>query len=122
MKRQFVVKASTEAVARKQENVQAASTADMLDAFQDKLEEFGVESSTDVKASEEDDRKVEIYDSDYDEKYEDVYGSFGDPGQVYSLAVIKMYWNNNRYSDPVLESYSSFDEWWKDTKNYFIAQ
>lgn len=115
MKRQIVVKASSEPVRKV---IKASkSTADMLDAFQDKLEEFGIESSTDVRASEEDDRKVEIYDSDYEEKYIDVGQGFGgEQTDVYSVGEMKEYWNENNIGDPVLAEYPDFDAWFKETR------
>ena len=66
--------------------------------------------------------EVEIYAEDYNERYEDLEGAFGERGEIYSLADMKNYWNNNRYSDPVLEHYSSFDSWWRDTRDNFFAE
>lgn len=109
-------KVSASALPRRKVIKASKSTADMLNAFEDKLAEFGIESSTEIKGSED----VEIYGEDYHEKYEDVGGGFGDTGKVYSLAEIKEYWNENRHGDPLLEVFDSFDRWWRNTRDNFM--
>lgn len=116
MKRRFVIKASLAAKRRAQ--IKAASTADMLDTFQKKLAEVGIESSTDVQASNEL-REVIVNPSDYDEIWIDNEGSFGEPGAQYSLGEIKEYWNGNNSSDPILTEYSDFNTWWADTQSVY---
>ena len=127
-----VVKAST------------ASAADMLDAFEAKLAEFGVEASTtvdedtdiseDVDISDDIDacgdieastdvvaKIVDIYDYDEDDVYEDVGGGFGEPGERYSMAEMKKLWNDEYDYDPSMKEYDSFDGWWGDTcKNGWV--
>ena len=116
MKRSFVIKASLAAKRRAQ--IKAASTADMLDAFESKLAEVGIESSTNVQASDEI-REAIIDPSDYDEIWIDNDGSFGEPGAQYSLGEIKEYWNGNNSSDPILTEYTDFNSWWADTQSAY---
>ena len=70
--RKFTCKPSAQCQRR---SVKAAtSTADMLDAFEDRLAEFGVHSKTDVSCAGDvmdDDRSVEIFSGDYDIQYEE---------------------------------------------------
>lgn len=124
MRKRVVVKASQSA--RRRQVVQASrSTGDMLNAFEAKLAEFGIESSTQIEATEYPaflDGQVDVYGEDYHEKYEDVGGGFGEPGEIYSLADIKAYWNTEKDNDPVLEEYSSFDAWFRDTRANFLAE
>lgn len=56
-------------------------------------------------------KEVDVYREDYYEKYEDVGGGFGEPGEIYSLADMKVYWNENNQGDPSLEVFDSFDSW-----------
>ncbi len=119
------------------------STTDMLEAFEAKLAEFGVEASiqagcdsdiescSDIESSWKDpemteifgnERAVEIYESDYDVKYQDVGGGFDEPGSILTLAEIKEYWNNNNMGDPSLESYNSFEDWWNDTRSNYLEE
>lgn len=121
--RKFICRPSSAAVKRA---VKAATAADMIDAFEDKLSEMKVETKTQVESSEDilarslAERSVEIFEDDYDEEYKDVGGGFGDPDNVYSLAEIKDYWNRENVYDPILEEYKSYDEWWNDTRNNFL--
>jgi hypothetical protein len=113
------------------------STADMLEAFESKLAEFGIESSIQAGCDTEpeggwrdpemtaifgNERAVEIYEEDYTERYEDVGGGFAEPGSIITLADIKDYWNNNNMGDPSLEQYTSFNEWWADTRSNFLSE
>lgn len=126
------------------------SAEDMLNAFEAKLAEFGLDASTcaekapkfgredDIEAIEgcglnasddfdEDEisrqqREVEIYGEDANEKYEDVGGGFGEDGEIFSLAEIKDYWNKNNVSDPVLADYPNFDRWWNDTRSNYMER
>ena len=99
----------------------ATSTEDMLDAFQERLAELSVGGSTEVTAAT-DEKAVEIKDSDYDNRYEDVEGGFGEAGAVYSLGEIKEYWNKSHDGDPVLAEYDSYEDWWKDTRDNFLKE
>lgn len=123
MRRRFTRKPSIQASRRA---VKAAvSTADMLDAFEHRLSELGVNSKTNVSCSSDDEaeeRSVNISGTDYQYRYEDVEGGFGEPGKVYSLAEIKEFWNKENMNDPVLADYPSYDLWWKDTMNNFLRQ
>ena len=116
-----VVKASKD-VSQKTKIVASKSTDEMLQAFEDKLEEFGIQSKTcvnsetDIAAS--DNKSVEIYEGDVWAEYVDDNGEFGEPGATYNMRDIKEYWNNENMSDPVLEGYASFDEWWADTSSW----
>ena len=112
MRRRFVIKASLAAKRRAQ--IKAASTADMLDTFQNKLAEIGIESSTNVQASDEI-REVIVDPSDYDVLWTDTDGMFGEPGATWSLGDLKEYWNGNNMSDPILAEYPDFGSWYADT-------
>ena len=114
MVRKFVVKANKTVAKRKP--VKAATSAEMLSAFQDRLADFGVESKTDIECRTVT-RDVIINDSDYDEYFTDENGGFGDPGEVYSLGEIKQYWNSNSNDDPILADYPDFESWWAETYN-----
>lgn len=111
MKKRFTIKAST-------------SIDDMLAAFEDKLADLGVESSTTIQSSEAiyGDREVEIYDEDWDDCYEDVGGGFGAPGAVYSLGQIKEEWNSDNEEDPSMASFPDFDSWWDETRSNFLIE
>lgn len=151
MKRQSTIFASSEARARRAKKMQSIkashSTAEMLDAFEDKLAEFGIESSTKVCSDEETEydiescdaimsstgdpemdkimskeREVEIYDEDYRDFYTDSAGGFGVDGVNYSLADMKNYWNQNSLGDPSLAYYNSFEDWWNDTRSNFLTK
>jgi len=102
----------------------ATTTSDMLNAFEDKLAELEVTSSTKVQCSDEAcDVCVEIFPEDYEEEYTDVGGGFGEVGEIITLGEAKEYWNNNHDGDPCLEYYSSFEDWWNDTvTNYLDAR
>ena len=113
------------------------SLGDMIEAFQDKLAEFEVESTTDLACKsnvqcEEDisckqeyikgDKSVEIRPEDNDLFFKDEGGGFGETNAVYSLAEIKEMWNNDYEDDPVVGAYASFDDWWKDTYNNYLVK
>lgn len=76
-----------------------------------------------IKANQ---RNVEIYTKDYNEKYKDCAGGFGGDataaGEIYTLAEIKDYWNENNVVDPILEDYPDFDSWWRDTLNMYLDE
>lgn len=130
MSKRIVVKASKNATKRR--TVQASrSTEDMLNAFEAKLAEFGIESSTEVEAcgdypvaaSEDlDGRSVEIYEEDWDEKFKDVGGGFDADGEILTLGEIKEYWNDNNLGDPVLAEYDDFESWFRDTRDNFLEE
>ena len=124
------VRASTVAV--KKTFKPKKTTADMLDAFEAKLDELGVDPDTvegcSVTASRDFDdqmrteRQVEIFEEDYHDRYQDVGGGFGDPGDFYTLADIKGFWNDANVGDPVLEMFPSFDVWWRETRNNYMVE
>lgn len=117
MKKQKIVCASKRVPQRKV--IRASKSVDeMLDAFESKLSEFGIDACTDVTGSTE----VDVNENDYSEEYRDVGGGFGEPNQIYSVAEMKTYWNENHSGDPVLEEYSSFEDWFKDTKENFLER
>lgn len=73
------------------------SAQDMLNAFRNALgDNKEVESST----------------------YIDTDGVFNEPGSKISYDEIRDYWDNNYGSDPSLQEYSSFEDWWRDTKEW----
>ena len=122
------VKASTDN-AGKPITAATASVDEMLEAFENRLADFGIESACGVESACDvdsacavnsaqaiygDERTVTIYEGDDDELYRDEDGSFCDGG-ICSLAEIKSWWNRDKDSDPVLLDYDSFDEWFSDT-------
>lgn len=130
MIKQIVVKASKDARNRKRIKA-AVSTQEMLSAFEEKLAEAGIESSTEVECTTGDpemddimtkERQVKIYDRDWSVKYEDVGGGFDSDQSIMSLGEIKEYWNENNMGDPVLEEYPDFESWFKDTRSNFLKE
>ena len=116
MTRRFTCKPSAQAI-------KAATSEDMIDAFESRIAELSVRSKTDVTCSDDsDNRLVEISDDDYEIKYRDVEGGFGEPGAVYTLAEIKEFWNNENKNDPILVDYSSYDSWFQDTSDNFLEE
>lgn len=101
-------------------SIKASRSDDMLAAFEDKLSEFDTTASTDVTCAEDVtcSKKVDVFDSDFDEYYTDSTGIFGVPGETYSLGEIKNYWNSDCESDPSCSAFASFDEWWNDTAQF----
>lgn len=86
---------------------------------------FGIEGCDAIQATEYPaflDNQVDVYGEDYHEKYVDVGGYFGEPGEIYSVADMKAYWNTDRDSDPVLSNYSSFESWFRDTRDNFLQE
>ena len=108
------------------------SVDDMLDAFEDRIAELSVQSSTDIEAgchADEDieaaceekleaSEEVSISATDSEELYKDVSGALGDNDAVYSLADLKQLWNEGKDGDPVIAEYKSFQEWFNDTKRW----
>lgn len=118
MRKKFTCKPSTTAI-------KAATTADMLDAFEGKLADFGIQSKTNISCddnSDSFDRSVQIDSDDYQYSYKDVEGGFGEPGEIYSLAEIKDFWNRENMNDPVLVDYPSYELWWNDTLSNFLKE
>lgn len=109
-------------------NTSKLASDKMLEAFETRLEELKVDSSTKVTASYstdeegQDNKSVEVFDTDADYIYKDVEGGFGEKDAEYTLAEIKQYWNNNYDSDPILEEYDDFNTWWEDTCNNFLIE
>lgn len=103
----------------------SGTTAEMLDAFENALSGRYIQSASRVNSTEYpafSDKEVDVYREDYYEKYEDVGGAFGEPGEIYSLADIKAYYNENNQDDPSLEVFDSFDSWWRDTRDNFLIE
>lgn len=120
MSKRIVVTASKDA---KNRRIQASKTTeDMLNAFEAKLAEAGIESSTEIKGSAHDidDRAVYISESDYSVKFKDVGGGFPTDNEIISLGEIKEWWNANNEGDPVLAEYPDFDSWWIDTRRNYL--
>lgn len=78
-----------------------------------------VTSATRVEASEGDDKSVVIPEYAKHEFYRDYQGGFGgDANDVYSLEDLMIMWNSEHNNDPVMEQYSSFEDWWADTERW----
>lgn len=74
-----------------------------------------VTSATKIEAS---DKSVVIPASAKTQYYQDIGGGFGDTNAVYSLEDIMIMWNSECKSDPTMSQYASFNDWWKDTKQW----
>lgn len=94
-------------------------------------EAMSVDSATCISGSDyfdEDEREIEgacgkkSVTSSYDPsaKYKDVGGGFGDEDAVYTVQDLIDYWNAEHTYDPVLQGYSSLDEWLDDTISNFM--
>lgn len=79
--------------------IKCASLMDMIDAFEDRIEELSLNSVNTAT-------------------YIDVDGGFGEPGAKYTDAEIRDYWDKEHDSDPVLMEYASFEDWWEDSKQW----
>ena len=93
----------------------------MINDFEMRLDELNVTTSTNVQATDYPDwlgKEVDVKEEDYWEDYKDVGGGFGEVGEIWRLADIKSYWNEEHDNDPELQQYNSFDDWWKDTRMY----
>lgn len=76
-----------------------------------------VTSATKIEAS---DKSVVIPASAKTQYYKDVGGGFGEIDAIYSLEDIMIMWNSECDSDPCMEEYDSFKDWWKDTRTNFV--
>lgn len=54
--------------------------------------------------------------------YVDVNGLFGPINEIYSEEDLMNYWRENRYTDYVLQEYSSFQDWFNDTTSDMLVQ
>lgn len=100
---------------RKSDTVTDKSTDDMLAAFENKLASMQVTSSKNIECATELNLYVAINDADEEIFYQDIDGAFGYPGEYYTLADIKTYWNDEYDADYTLQEYDSFGAWWADT-------
>ena len=89
--------------------------------YSDFAEEYdeSIESSTDILGADHviinpGDEEITYYDAD------DILG-YGRDEEV-SLAEIKQLWNSSHHDDPCMMEYPSFENWWKDTKQWLTAQ
>lgn len=99
------------------------SMGTMMKASEGRIDELKVNSCSNINATTEFEAKqVEITHDDYFITYEDVDGGLGESGEIYSLAEIKEYWNENNSGDLVLADYPSFQSWWDDTRKFFLIR
>ena len=56
-----------------------------------------------------------------DKTYIDTHGGFGEPGEKITFKDIKKYWDNNFDTDPCLQEYDSFEDWFKETKQNYLT-
>lgn len=99
------------------------SIEEMIDAFEDRINELDANSSEKVMCGSDVDytsdlKNVPIGSIDYHRFYKDVDGGFGEAGAVYSLEEIKEYWNKEHHNDYSLAAYDSFEDWWNDAKGW----
>lgn len=71
----------------------------MMEAFSNKIAELSNESISSAT-------------------YIDVNGMFGEPGATITDDEARNYWEDYQNDDPVLQNYTSFEEWWYDTQKY----
>lgn len=74
-----------------------------------------VTSATEVEASV---KPVVIPNSAKNEYYQDIGGVFGEADEIYSLEDIMIIWNSECNSDPTMMQYESFNDWWRDTRQW----
>lgn len=60
-------------------------------------------------------------DMNKDKTYIDLHGGFGEPGEKITFAEIKKYWDDNFDTDPCLQEYGSFEDWFKETKQNYLT-
>lgn len=89
----------------------------IMNAITSEDEPGDVTSCTAVQASS---KAVSIPDHATDTYYKDVGGGFGEIDAIYSLEDIMIMWNSECDSDPCMEEYDSFKDWWKDTRTNFV--
>ncbi len=57
-----------------------------------------------------------------DKTYIDAHGGFGEPGEKITFTEIKKYWDDNSDTDPILQDYDSFEDWFKETKQNYLTE
>lgn len=60
-----------------------------------------------------------LKEEDIDMPFIDEQGMIRNPGQIVTIQDFRSYWNKNRYTDPVLSQYDTFNDWWQDSKQWF---
>lgn len=117
-----MIRASRDAQSDRVDVSASMTIGDMIDAFQTKLDEVKVDSSSDIACIDEIDasREVDILPSDDLNMYEDKGAGFADAGEVVTLADLKDYWNRENETDLSLSYYDSFDDWLNDTLSNYI--
>lgn len=51
--------------------------------------------------------------------YKDEDGAFGDSGKFYTWDDITEIWDDLHEEDPIMIGYTSFDDWWAETSQWF---
>lgn len=81
--------------------------AEFAAALKNKINELGgdvdINSATNIEAAE---------------AYEDTQGIMGEPGDVWTYAELREYWDSEQLNDPVMSQYDSFEDWVDDTISY----
>lgn len=54
--------------------------------------------------------------------YVDTDGGFGKRGEKFTGKELKNYYDDNHSSDPILNSYASFEDWFKDTSTNYLKE
>lgn len=103
--------------------IQAVTDIEMDDEADGEYDK-SIESAEDVVGAtinndSTDGKSVVIPESAKNQFYADYQGSFGgDENDIYSLEDIMIMWNSDHSSDPSMEMYDSFEEWWEDTERW----
>lgn len=66
--------------------------------------------------------KNEATEMNEDKTYIDAHGGFGEPGAKITFTEIKKYWDDNSDTDPILQDYDSFEDWFKETKQNYLTE
>lgn len=83
--------------------IKAATLEEMIDAFESRIDQLDASACSRITST----------------TWIDVDGAFGgERGAKYTDEEIREYWDEEHDSDPVLQEYSSFEEWWADTKEW----
>ena len=82
-------------------------------------------TETEEKVEVEDELKESLNEAtemNEDKTYIDAHGGFGEPGEKITFTEIKKYWDDNSDTDPILQDYDSFEDWFKETEQNYLTE
>lgn len=82
--------------------IKAATLEDMIDAFENRIDQLDASACDKITST----------------TWIDVDGAFGEKGAKYTDQEIREYWDEDHDDDPTMMEYSSFEDWWEDTKEW----